>query len=216
MAGSSAEAGHCFRKANRVKLIIKVQTVLYLIRHGEYENPHALFHGRLPGFPLSPKGRKAAAALAKLLEKQPIVAVYSSPLKRAFVTAEIIAKAHSLAVKADDRLLDIRTPFEGKSIAFMESIDWNFYRPEFVRQGSEMLSEIFNRMDDFIREKVRQNLGKQIVAVSHGDPIMSIWAKYTGKVLYTRRVFLEKYVSMTSGYKISFGQGKRPHILSFS
>lgn len=177
-------------------------TYIYLLRHAAYENPQHVFHARLPGFPLSQEGKRQAARLAEALRTKPIAAVYASPLTRARETAHAIARIHGLVLRTDDRLLDIKTPLQGKPIAYMESIHWNFYRPEFIRAGGERLREIFQRMDDCIKQMSRKHQGQHIVLVSHGDPIMAIKIKYLGGQLRSRKPILP-YVSVASGYTMT-------------
>lgn len=72
-------------------------TRLLLVRHGVTE-ANAL--GRLQGHqrtPLSEEGRQQAARIAHRLASEPIHAVWSSDLPRAYETAEAIARCHSLA-----------------------------------------------------------------------------------------------------------------------
>ncbi len=47
-------------------------------------------------------------------------------------------------------------------------------RVEVIAAGGERLREVFERTDAFIKEKVEEHQGSEFVAVSHGDPIMSI------------------------------------------
>lgn len=187
-----------------------MKTIVYLIRHGAYENPKQILHGRLPGFPLSAGGKQMAGRLATYLAKKPIVAVYSSRLTRAYQTANIIAKKFHKAVVTDRRLLDIRTPLQGKPKAFIDSIDSNFYRPTYIRAGGECLKDAYKRVDQLIRVKVREHAGKQFVVVSHGDPIMSIGTRYAGKPLPRKFSLKHWYVPQASGFKIEFDAAGNP------
>lgn len=182
-----------------------MKTTIYLLRHGDYENPKHIFHGRLPGFPLSQKGLVQVKKLGELLSQYPITAVYASPLTRTFQTAQAIAAVHNLPVETDDRLMDLITPLQGKPISYMESIDWNFFRPEFIKQGGEPLSGVFKRMDACIREKIRTHPGEHIVFVSHGDPVMAIKTKYLGGQLRGRKSF-SPYVRVAGGIIIRMNQ----------
>jgi probable phosphoglycerate mutase len=60
---------------------------LYLVRHGEHQHAE---HGLVDG-PLSPRGRRQAAALADRLSGVPLSAVRHSPLERAAETARAVA-----------------------------------------------------------------------------------------------------------------------------
>ncbi len=184
-------------------------TVVYLIRHSDYENPKNLFHGRLPGFPLSGKGKKMAERVATYLADKPIVAVYSSRLTRAYETAEIIAKKHHLKVITDKRLLDIKTPLQGKSTAYVDAMDANLYQPKFIAAGGERLEDVYKRTDNFLKEKVLQHNGASIVIVTHGDPIMSTYTIYSGKRLPKWYSNTRWYVPMAGGFKIVFDTVKK-------
>lgn len=64
---------------------------LYLIRHGETaSNANGVFRGRYD-VPLNDTGRKQAESLRNRLIREKLDIVYSSPLKRAVETAEIIS-----------------------------------------------------------------------------------------------------------------------------
>ena len=187
-----------------------MKTTVYLIRHGAYENPKQILHGRLPGFPLSAEGKRMAQRLASYLAKKPIVAVYSSRLTRAYQTAEIVAKKFRMKAQTDRRLLDIRTPLQGKPKAFIDSIDSDFYQPKYIRAGGERLEDAYARMDRLIRAKVRAHAGKEFVVVSHGDPIMSVATRYAGKPLPRKFSFKNWYVPQASGFKIEFNSSGKP------
>jgi broad specificity phosphatase PhoE len=64
---------------------------LILLRHGETEWSKAGRHTGRTDVPLTPAGEKAAEALAPLLARRDIVAVFASPAQRAIRTAELAA-----------------------------------------------------------------------------------------------------------------------------
>jgi len=66
-------------------------TTIYLLRHGQVENPKRVVKERLPGFPLSEVGREEGKEIAQFLARKNISAVYYSPLLRTKQTAQIIA-----------------------------------------------------------------------------------------------------------------------------
>ena len=81
-------------------------TQLILARHGETEwNVGEVFRGRID-IELNEIGVKQAELLAKYLSASKIEAVYSSPLKRASKTAEMIAAYHKLDVEIAPGLID--------------------------------------------------------------------------------------------------------------
>jgi broad specificity phosphatase PhoE len=78
---------------------------LWLIRHGESEaNQERRIQGWLE-YPLTRLGRRQAARLGeRLAQDETISSIYSSPLKRAAQTAEIIGNVLDLPVKFEERL----------------------------------------------------------------------------------------------------------------
>ncbi len=184
-------------------------TIMYLIRHAAYENPLRIFHGRSPGFPLSPEGKKQAARIAGFLKTKPITAIYASRLLRARQTAETIASAFKLPVWTDERLLDIRSPLQGKPIDYLNALDSYFYHPVFVAAGGETMEALYARMDHFVRQKADDHPGEHIVIVSHGDGIMTIATRYAGKPLPKCFPYDAKYVGQASGFMIEFIAGHK-------
>ncbi len=180
-----------------------IMTTIYLIRHGAYENPSWIFHGRLPGFPLSRKGKKQAAKIAKYLSRKPVKAIYSSRLDRARETAQIIAKHHKLPVWTDERLLDVRTPLEGINLDYIRRPKFSFYEKPYILAGGETMLEMFHRMDHFIRQKVVDHPNEHIVVVSHGDGIMTIVTKYMKRTLPKFFPYDKTYVAEGEGYTIT-------------
>src|SRR6266700_6194364 len=62
---------------------------LILLRHGETEWSRAGKHTGRTDIPLTPRGETAAKALAPLLARRDIVAVFTSPARRAVTTAAL-------------------------------------------------------------------------------------------------------------------------------
>ena len=79
---------------------------IILVRHGETEwNVGEIFRGRID-IELNKTGIKQAELLAKYLSCLRIDAIYSSPLRRALTTAEIMANYHKLDVVITPGLVD--------------------------------------------------------------------------------------------------------------
>jgi len=79
---------------------------IILVRHGETEwNVGEIFRGRVD-IELNETGIKQAELLAEYLSDLKIDTIYSSPLKRALKTAEIIAGYHKLDVEITPGLID--------------------------------------------------------------------------------------------------------------
>ena len=79
-------------------------TTLILARHGETDwNRDGRFQGHADP-PLNDHGREQARTLAVALDDQPLVAIYSSDLRRAHETALVVAERKGLDVVVDPDL----------------------------------------------------------------------------------------------------------------
>src|SRR5262245_46586520 len=80
---------------------------LYLVRHGETDwNADGRIQGH-SDIELNPRGLEQARRLAlRIPEEGQFDAIYASPLKRAYRTAELAASALNLKVNSDSRLLE--------------------------------------------------------------------------------------------------------------
>lgn len=163
-------------------------TLVYLVRHGEVDNPKDILYGRLPGFHLTKKGKQQAEKLGLLLRQQNIRSIYASPLERTRETAEIIADAleSTVKVKLDERLLETSSTLEGAPFVTIRRMNGNVYQEKYLKNGGETISVIWDRMSDFFKEKVSLHQGESIVVVSHGDPIQIARLGFRGKSLVFR------------------------------
>lgn len=83
---------------------VETRLRMFLVRHGETE---ANRQGRYLGWddpPLSAEGLSQAERLAERLASEQVAAVYSSDLRRAADTADLIARRHGLTVISDPGL----------------------------------------------------------------------------------------------------------------
>ncbi|MDQ4025164.1 MAG: histidine phosphatase family protein [Actinomycetota bacterium] len=149
---------------------------VHLVRHGEVENPKGVIYGRLPGYNLSERGRRQAAAAARHLEDADVAAIWASPLERAQETAAAIAEPHGLEVVTDDRLIESGNTFEGVGRTvwhlFSNPAHWWRFRNPLKPSWGESFGEIRARMMDAIREAAGGAEGREIVIVSHQTPVL--------------------------------------------
>ena len=92
---------------------------LILVRHGEtHWNKDGLVQGGASDIELNDTGREQAGRLAAFLKNEPVIAILSSPLRRAIATAEVIAGQHQLPVEIDEGLKELKVgDLEGMSIS---------------------------------------------------------------------------------------------------
>lgn len=150
-------------------------TKIFFVRHGEVDNPKKVWYGRLPGFDLSSEGKRQIIKTAKFLSKNKINAIYASPLLRAKQSAEIISKTLNLPINYSDDLLEIKSSLQGKPNDYISShtVKFNIFT-------DETIEDVNDRMQKFIKETISKHKGKNIAAVTHGDPIMIVKAKIKG------------------------------------
>jgi alpha-ribazole phosphatase/probable phosphoglycerate mutase len=148
---------------------------LYLIRHGEVEQALDLkLIGRTDS-PLSVRGLDQSHELAETLANEELSVVYSSDLKRARTTAEIIAERSGLKVKENSvwREIDMGQ-WEGLT---MKSI--HDETPELVAQlfndpasfrypGGESFAAFSGRIQNALKDLLSTHEKGQVALVTHG------------------------------------------------
>jgi broad specificity phosphatase PhoE len=152
-------------------------TKIFFVRHGEVNNPDKVMYGRLPGFPLSQNGKNQIAKTAKFLSKENIDIIYSSPLLRTKQSAKIISNILCLPINYSDYLLEVDTPMVGKSMNYVHenTINYNVFATKENKFG-ETIQDVARRMQKFIDEIRGAHAGENVVAITHGDPIMIVKA----------------------------------------
>jgi len=143
---------------------------LILIRHGETkEGKRGIILGQMPGT-LSIKGKATAKQIASFIKSTDInpSVIFSSDLRRAKETAEIITKTLKLPIKYDQLLRERSAgQVEGKS---EKEINWKEYekkKKSFRRHPEgESFNEVKARAMEFIK-KINKIKNKDIIVVSH-------------------------------------------------
>lgn len=184
-------------------------TKIFFVRHGEINNPNKILYGRLQRFGLSKKGKEQIAKTAQILKKNKISAIYSSPLLRTKQSAKIISNFLHLPIHCSDDLLEIKSPMEGKPIEYIYSntVNYNVFASEANSIAGETIGGVAKRMLRFI-DTIRKNYaGKNIVAVTHGDPIMIVKAIMEGLPLQIdslRPINTKDYMGHAEIYAVKF------------
>lgn len=136
--------------------------MIYLVRHGQTDwNVQGRNQGRTDT-ELDQAGIEQAKQMAEQLKNVHLDYVFSSPLKRALKTAEII---YSGDIIIDERIIErCNGELEGRTDA-NELID--FSDPNDTRYGVEPLAVFRKRINDFWQEILRDYSGKNILVVTH-------------------------------------------------
>jgi broad specificity phosphatase PhoE len=180
-------------------------TTVWLARHGEAHNPNNVLYARLPRVRLTAEGRRQAEALARVLRRRPLAAIYSSPMLRARRTADAILAAHSELgrFRIDSDLLEVRTAWQGEPNATLEQIDWDLYaHPR--HPDDDTLVGISTRMQRWLRRMLKRHAGQEVVGVSHGDPILILVGTLKGLPLEPRHIFPRPYIAPGVLYRLRF------------
>ena len=149
---------------------------VYVIRHGEVENPKKILYGRQPGWRLSERGQAMAQTLGNWSKTIDLGALHVSPLQRAQETALPISTLHSMPITTDDKLIEASNLFEGQAFGVGDGALlhprawrhlWNPWRPSwgepYVEQVTRMLAAVFQAHE--------AAGGKDAICVSHQLPI---------------------------------------------
>jgi broad specificity phosphatase PhoE len=149
-------------------------TRFVLIRHGQTEwNRVERFRGRAD-LDLDDTGIRQAEAAAERLPRWEIAALYSSPLRRALMTAQILASQLELAVQPLEGLIDIDFgDWQGLSAKEAAAQDGQLFRqwlerPQEVRfPHGENLQDVRQRITATIDSLVENHSEQTVALVSH-------------------------------------------------
>lgn len=188
-----------------------MNTTVYLIRHGEVENPKDIFYERAAGFPLSNKGIEQAKQTARFLKNIPIEAIYSSPLLRTKMSAEIIKKVLGLTkVYFSKDLLEVKTKFAGKTFSYIKSINYDIFAKSKNNPDGETEGEVLKRMEGFLSKILKKHKAKFIAVLTHGDLIMLIKSKILNRPTSNASIRMNgDYIQQGCVYKAVF-EGNEP------
>jgi broad specificity phosphatase PhoE len=160
-------------------------TEVLLARHGETDwNRESRFQGHADP-PLNDLGRQQAAELADALANEELAAVYSSPLRRALETAEIVAARHELRAIPLEGLREVDVgSWQGLTRDEVEQrFPEQFERWLDYGQGwddGESYEQMGLRVITALQELAARHDGGQIVALTHGGPIRAALAQAAG------------------------------------
>ena len=149
---------------------------IYFVRHGESEaNLLHEFSNHGDKHPLTEKGRTQTKTLARNLERLPFQKIYTSPLKRARETAEILAGVLDVPFEITDALREGDCGIlEGRSDAAAWAIydqinnAWGDGDLDVRAKGGESFNDMAARLTPFIEKLVAENAG-DIILVGHGS-----------------------------------------------
>jgi probable phosphoglycerate mutase len=136
----------------------KLQTILFLVRHGETDNTYYQDASRDSQRQLTDLGRKQSKVVGSFLDQFSPAIIYSSPLDRCKDTAEIISRQLTCPVDTEitNKLIETYAP------------------------SAEIHERAGDREETIFHLITKKHLGKQIIMVTHQAIIASIVAKHRG------------------------------------
>ena len=164
-----------------------METVIYLIRHGESQgNKEGRFRGRTD-FPLTENGMRQARELCGELKEIELAAVYSSPLRRALDTAKVVAEPHGLEPVVEEGFNNISLgEWEGKPKDEIREKYPDLWRlwittPEKLEiPGGESLRKVMERSVKALERIVERHSGQTVAIVTHRAVLKPLLAGILG------------------------------------
>ena len=204
-----------------------MNTTIYLVKHADEQKENGIKNTNdttqlmNEKYILSVKGEEQSKKLSENPELNNIDVLWSSSYARAKATAKYIANRNSIEINIDDRLnerklgnlKDLSSWMENKTIgvvqAYLLDKKWK------AREG-ESCEEATERITLFLKEILKENMGKRIVLVSHGALIsflLTNWCELNEelKLTFNSKVIEIKEPSIT---KITFDNQKLLNIES--
>ncbi len=165
---------------------------VYLVRHGQTqsnaEGPLGVVQGQLD-INLNSAGENQAAQLAKELGEIPWDYVYSSALRRAVRTAEIIVRGQYPVIQVAGLNERHCGEWQGRKRSELARelghsdlmTFWKVAGPQFAPPGGETFDQMVRRSVAALRIVINSHpTGSTILIVSHGGPIRAITGHLSG------------------------------------
>jgi probable phosphoglycerate mutase len=166
---------------------------LILVRHGETEWSRDGQHTGRTDIPLTPVGEAAAAALAPMLARRNIVAVFTSPARRAVTTAALAGLDNA---KPDPDLWEWDYGgYEGLTTPQIreQRPDWYLWRdgviPGDAEHPGETVDQVGQRVDRVLGRVMPLLDGGDVALVAHGHVLRVLTARYLGLEPSAGRLF---------------------------
>ena len=171
-------------------------TRIIAVRHGETAwNVDTRIQGQLD-IGLNAMGRWQAHKLALALAGEPIAAIYTSDLLRAWDTALSVGNAVGREALTDEGLRERGFGvFEGKTFAQIadlwphESQLWRKRDPDFAPEGGESLVRFRERITKVVDRLAENHAGEQIVLVAHGGVMDVLYRAATRQEIQAPRTW---------------------------
>lgn len=169
--------------AGRQSLELRMEaTRIIAVRHGETAwNVDTRIQGQLD-IELNERGRWQARRLAQALADEPISAIYSSDLARAFETADTVAQRLGLKATPHTGLRERAFGvFQGQTFVDIEAtwpeqaLRWRRREPDWAPEGGESLVQVQQRIEQTTQELAARHPGELILLAAHGGVMDALY-----------------------------------------
>lgn len=153
-------------------------TELHIVCQGQSQTREGdTFLGWWSDVPLSPLGRRQSLLVAERIQADSdTTALYTSPLRRAVETAQVIADQVKVVTQAHPDLRELDCgPLEGLTYkeAYERFPELVVHGPQASESGVESYSRLQSRVAAAVETIIEENEGGHIVIVTHGGPIVA-------------------------------------------
>jgi probable phosphoglycerate mutase len=164
-------------------------TRIVAVRHGETAwNVDTRIQGQLD-IALNDNGRWQARQVGHALAQEPVDAIYSSDLQRAWHTAQHIVESTGAPIHAEPGLRERRFGlFEGKTFKEIETSwpdhahHWRKRVPGWAPpEGGESLLALRERVRETVHAIAERHVGELVVVVAHGGVLDALYRVATGQ-----------------------------------
>jgi alpha-ribazole phosphatase len=160
---------------------------LLLVRHGKTERNSTQRYWGCTDVKLSPAGIRQAERLRDRLAEEPLSAVYSSDLKRASATAEIIACRHDVALTTCPELREIDfgeiegLTFDEARRLYPEVVRlWVEQSPKLKYPAGDSITEFSNRVISFVPKLAKHTEQETVLIVAHSGVLRTLLCQLLG------------------------------------
>lgn len=163
-------------------------TYLYITRHGETAwNLEGRFQGR-QNSELTERGLLQAETLGRILDREKIDLIISSPIQRARETAQRARGARDIPIILLDELSELDLgAWEGEKLSELKVKEPEQYHRywhdpfRFEPRGGESFEELIARLGHALTQILKLARGKRALVVTHGMALMAILHHVTGQ-----------------------------------
>lgn len=143
---------------------------LYLMRHGSTVwNEIGRCQGHHQNM-LSSTGKKQVVKASEQFKNEKFDLIYSSPLRRAVQTANIMNRYHNVEIIKDNRLIEIdRGIFTGRLKKTFTEKEKGQYKTKDESCHMESFQTLLARVKNFVQNVILPNKDKTLLIVTHGD-----------------------------------------------